>query len=165
MRFKGVALLAGVMLATACGGGESKPADSAVAAAPEVAPAAAPAAAAPGTAAPITGTIHEVHMVGDEKGYRFEPATLTVAAGDGIKFVAVSGMPHNVAFDAATVPEDVKAQLQANMPNSAGDLASPMMMTANEAWTLSLGGIKAGKYGIICTPHLAMGMKMELTVQ
>ena len=28
-----------------------------------------------------------------------------------------------------------------------------------------LGNIKAGTYGIICTPHLAMGMKMELTVQ
>ena len=163
MRFNGIALFAGAALLVACGGGESAPADSAAtpAPAPEVAPAA-PAAAA--TAAPITGTTHTVNMVGDEKGYRFEPATLTAKAGDGIKFVMVSGGPHNVAFDAATLAEDVKAQLQANMPNST-DLSSPMMMTANEAWTISLGNVKPGTYGIICTPHLAMGMKMELIVQ
>jgi plastocyanin len=162
MRFKGVALLAGVLLA-ACGGSESQPADT-TAAAPQVTPAAATPTAV-GTAAPITGTTHEVRMVGDEKGYRFEPVSITVAPGDGIKFVMVSGGPHNIAFDAATVPEDVKAQLQANMPNSAGDLASPMMMTANETWTVSMGNIKAGKYSVICTPHLAMGMKMDVTVQ
>ena len=76
-------------------------------------------------------------MVGDDKGYRFEPATLTVAPGDGISFVMVSGGPHNVAFDAATIPEAVKGQLQANMPNSA-DFSSPMMMNANETWTCLL---------------------------
>lgn len=163
MRNNGFALLAGATLMMACGGGESKPADTAAAPAP--APAVTPAAPAAGTAAPITGTTHEVNMVGDDKGYRFEPATLTVAPGDGIKFIMVSGGPHNVAFDPATVPEDMKAQLQANLPNSPGNLDSPMMMNANEAWTVSMGGIKPGKYGVICTPHLAMGMKMEVTVQ
>lgn len=163
MRFKGFALVAGGMLAMACGGGGETPKTETPAPAPEMAPAA-PAAPAAGTAAPITGTTHEIKMVGDEKGYRFEPASITAKAGDGIKFVMVSGGPHNVAFDAATIPEDVKGQLQANMPNST-DFASPMMMNANEAWTVSLGNIKAGTYGIICTPHLAMGMKMELIVQ
>ncbi|MGQ0647730.1 MAG: plastocyanin/azurin family copper-binding protein [Gemmatimonadaceae bacterium] len=164
MRFNGIALFAGAMLVAACGGGESKSADSA-AAVPET-PAVVPAAPPTGTvaAAPITGKTHTVNMVGDEKGYRYEPATLTVAAGDGIDFIMVSGGPHNVSFDAATVPDDVKPQLLANMPNSA-DLASPMMMNANEKWTLSLGSVKPGKYVIICTPHLAMGMKMDLTVQ
>lgn len=163
MRFNGMAVLAGALLVAACGGGESKPADTT--AAPAAAPATTPAATV-GTAtpAPVTGKVHTVNMVGDEKGYRYEPATLTVAPGDGIDFIMISGGPHNVTFDAATVPEDVKAQLMANMPNSA-DLASPMLMTANEKWTLSLGNIKPGKYGILCTPHLAMGMKMELTVQ
>ena len=163
MRFNGIALMAGAMFVAACGGGDSKPADT-TAAAPEVAPApAAPTGTA--TMMPITGTTHEVNMVGDDKGYRFEPAAITVAAGDGIKFVMVSGGPHNIAFDAATVPEDLRAQLQANLPNSPGELSSPMMMAANEAWTVSLGGVRAGKYSLICTPHLAMGMKMDVTVQ
>ena len=163
MRFNGIALMTGSMLIAACGGGESKPADT-TAAAPAVAPA--PAAPSGAVAAlPITGKTHEVQMVGDEKGYRFDPAALTVAAGDGIKFVMTSGGPHNIAFDPATVPEDTKAQLQANLPNSPGEFSSPMMMAANEAWTVSMGGIKPGKYNLICTPHLAMGMKMDVTVQ
>src|SRR5205085_6551791 len=80
MRFYALALAAAATVA-ACGGDKNKAADS-TAAAPAAAPAAdtshaaAPATAA-GTAAPITGTTHEVKMVGDDKGYRFEPATLT----------------------------------------------------------------------------------------
>lgn len=166
MRF-GTLLVAGSALLAACGGSEPKPADTAT---PAPAPSAAPAPAASGatgsaSAAPVTGTIHEVKMVGDNGGYKFEPAALTVKTGDGIKFVMVSGGPHNIAFDAATVPDDMKAQLQANMSNSPGNLDSPMLVNANEAWMVSMGNIKAGKYGVICTPHLAMGMKMEVTVQ
>ena len=168
MRFNGIALFASAALVAACGGSDSKTADTAAAAVPET-PAAAPAVPAAPTgavaASPVTGTVHEVKMVGDDKGYRFEPGSLTVKAGDGVKFVMVSGGPHNVAFDAATVPEDQKAQLQANMTNSPGDLTGPMLMNANEAWQVSLGNVKPGKYGVICTPHLAMGMKFELTVQ
>ncbi|MEP7347843.1 MAG: plastocyanin/azurin family copper-binding protein, partial [Gemmatimonadaceae bacterium] len=116
------------------------------------------------SAAPITGKTHEIKMIGDAQGYRFEPANVTVKAGDGIKFVMVTGGPHNVAFDAATVPADSKDQLFANMPNAV-DGSSPMMMNPNEAWTLSLGNIKPGKYPFHCTPHLAMNMKGEITVQ
>lgn len=161
MRVLGVALLSGVVLLGACGGGESQNAatDSTAMAAP-----ATPAPTGALTMAPITGTTHVVNMVGDATGYRFEPANITVKAGDGIKFVNVSGGPHNVAFDAATIPADVKDQLFANMPNSM-DGSSPMFVTPNEEWTLSLGNIKPGKYPIHCTPHLAMNMRGEITVQ
>ena len=68
------------------------------------------------TLAPITGKTHEIKMVGDAKGYRFEPANLTIKAGDGIKFVMVGTMgPHNVAFDGAKLAAPVKAQLNANL--------------------------------------------------
>ncbi|MBC7896443.1 MAG: hypothetical protein H7066_13595 [Cytophagaceae bacterium] len=164
MRFNGIALFASAALLAACGGGsETKTTDSAAAPAVET-PTAAPAMGT-ATAAPVTGTVHTVNMVGDDKGYRFDPVSLTVKAGDGVNFVMVSGGPHNIAFDAATVPEDQKAQLQANMPNSPGEFSSPMMMNANEAWQVSLGNIKPGTYTLICTPHLAMGMKMDLIVQ
>ena len=161
MRVLGVALLSGVVLLGACGGGESQKAADTTATA-------APATPAPtgGTvaAAPATGTIHEVRMVGDATGYRFEPANITAKPGDGIKFINVSGGPHNVAFDAATIPADVKDQLWANMPG-AMDGSSPMFVTPNEEWILSLGNIKAGKYAFHCTPHLAMNMKGEITIQ
>ncbi|MEO6446324.1 MAG: plastocyanin/azurin family copper-binding protein [Gemmatimonadaceae bacterium] len=160
MRFYGIALATSAFVLAACGGGESTPADTA-AATPAVET---PAAAVAGTAAPITGTIHEVKMLGDEKGYRYEPATIVAKAGDGIKFIMVSGGPHNVSFDPATISADSKDQLMANMPNST-EGSSPMLMTANETWTLSLGNLKAGKYPFICTPHIAMGMKGELEIQ
>ena len=169
MRFYGLALLASAAVLGACGGGENKGAttDTAATAAPATPAATTPAAggATAGAAAPITGTTHEVKMVGDDKGYRFEPANITVKQGDGIKFVMVSGGPHNVAFDPATVPAAAKSQLTANMPQQMSELSSPMMMNPNESYTISFAGVPAGQYPYHCTPHLAMGMKGVITVQ
>ena len=173
MRFKGLALVASAFALVACGGGENNAADTAAAATVDTAATAAPApgattaapAAGTGTAAPITGTTHEVKMVGDAQGYRFDPAEITVKQGDGIKFIMVSGAPHNVAFDPNALPADVKAQLSANMPNQMSELSSPMMMNPNEAYTISFAGIKPGTYDFTCTPHLAMNMRGKVTVQ
>jgi plastocyanin len=169
MRFYGLALFAGAAVLGACGGGENKgtTTDTAASAATGTPAATTPAAggATAGAAAPITGTTHEVKMVGDEKGYRFEPANITVKQGDAIKFVMVSGGPHNVAFDPATVPAAAKSQLTANMPQQISELSSPMMMNPNESYTISFGGVPAGQYPYHCTPHLAMGMKGVITVQ
>ncbi len=162
MRFIGSALVASAFVLGACGGGEKAPAaDSAAAPA---ASAAAPTAA--GTAAPITGTTHEVKMLGDATGYRYEPANITVKAGDGIKFTVVSMVPHNVAFDPALIPADVKGQLDANMgPDKMGELSSKLLLNIGDSFTLSLGNIKPGSYPFFCTPHLAMNMKGVITVQ
>ena len=160
MRFIGSALVASAIVLGACGGGEKAPAADAAA------PAAAPAVAATGTAAPITGTTHEVKMLGDEKGYRFEPKDLTIKAGDGIKFVFVSGGPHNVAFNAADIPADVVPQLDANFgADKMAELSSKMTMNPGETVTISFGNIKPGTYPFHCTPHLALGMKGTITVQ
>src|SRR3979411_2946536 len=125
MRFHGFAVAVGVIALAACAGGEKKPADtthvavdtsttsaSTTTSATTTTPGGTSGAVAP---APLTGTIHEVKMIGDAKGYRFEPANFTVKAGDGAKFVVVSGGPHNVAFDPATIPADVKGQLDAKL--------------------------------------------------
>lgn len=171
MRFHGLALLASAAVVCACGGGEKKAPDtsSAAAAAATTTPAAttpAPAAAAATVAkVPATGATHEIKMIGDDKGYRFEPADLTIKSGDAVKFVMVSGGPHNVSFDPAAVPADSKAQLDANMDNKMSELSSPMLMNPNEEYVISFGGVKPGKYDFHCTPHLAMGMKGTITVQ
>jgi plastocyanin len=171
MRFYGIALLAGAALLGACGGEKAPATDSAAAnaattnaATPDAAtPAAAPAGAA--AAAPITGTTHEIKMYGDAKGYRFEPAELTVKAGDGVKYVMVDGGPHNVAFQNVT-DAAAKAQLDANMPGAKiGELSGPMLLQPNEAYTISFANIPAGKYDFNCTPHAAMNMKGAITVQ
>jgi plastocyanin len=163
MRFNGLALAASALVLVACGGGGENAADTTAKA--DSTPMAAPAPATPGTAAAVTGTWHEVKMVGDDKGYRYEPADLTIKAGDGIKFINVSGGPHNVAFDPAVIPADVKPQLLANMPNQMAELSGPLITNPNETYEISFAGVKPGAYPYHCTPHLAMNMKGTITVQ
>jgi len=176
MRFTGIALVASAALLAACGGDKNATSDSAGSTAAAAAPAAAaPAAgattaAAPATTAgapaPITGKTVEVKMVGDDKGYRFEPNNITIKPGDGIKFVMVTGGPHNVAFDPATIPAAAKTTLAANMgPNQIAELSGPLLSNPNEAYTVSFANVPPGKYDFHCTPHMAMGMKGTITVQ
>jgi plastocyanin len=121
--------------------------------------------ASPAVAAPITGTTHEVKMLGDAKGYRFEPAALTIKPGDGVKWIMVSGGPHNVTFWPDSVPSGAPAQLQAAMPNQMSPLTGPLLTQQNETYTISFAGAKTGTYHYYCTPHLALGMKATITVQ
>ncbi len=171
MRFYGLTLLAGAAVLGACSGGESNKGTDTSKAAPAntATPATTTPAAAPttGALAPVaaTGATHEIKMVGDDKGYHFEPANLTIKAGDAVKFTVVSGQPHNVAFDPADVPADSKAQLDANMDAKISELSSPMLLNPNDSYVISFGGVKPGAYGFHCTPHLAMGMKGVVTVQ
>jgi plastocyanin len=173
MRFYGIALAASAVVLGACAGGDKGAGDTtavgvdtSAAHAAVAAPATTtPAAGGTATAAPITGTTHEVKMIGDAQGYRFDPANITIKAGDGIKFTTVSGGPHNVAFDPATVPADVQPQLDANIPEKMGQLSSALKTNAGESVTISFANIKPGKYPFHCTPHLALGMKGEITVQ
>jgi plastocyanin len=192
MQFIGRALLASVFVLGACAGGDKNATktDSSTAVSSTTtttttpaattdssamassssgaasAPGAAPAAGA-AAAAPATGKTTEVKMIGDEKGYRFEPANITVKAGDAIKFTNVTGGPHNIGFDPAKVPAPVQAQLGANMPgdHSMGPLESPLLLQPNESYTISFAKIPPGTYDIHCTPHLALGMKGVVTVQ
>ena len=189
MRVHGIALLTSAAILGACGG-EKTPAadtgaaatattpaatttpatDSAAMAAPAAGAATTPAAgAAPAAgavaAAPATGATHEVKMIGDATGYKFDPANITVKQGDAIKFIMVSGGPHNVAFQNVTNAA-AKAQLDANMPGQKlGELSGPFVMQPNEAYTISFAKVPAGKYDFICTPHAAMNMKGSVTVQ
>ncbi len=183
MRFYGIALLASTAVLGACGG-EKAATDTAAAnaaAASATTPAAmtpdatTPAATTPApttgaaggavTAAPATGKTWEVKMTGDANGYKFEPANLTIKQGDALKYVMVSGGPHNVTFQNVT-DAAAKAQLDANMAGAKmGELMSPMLMAPNESYVVSFAKVPAGKYDFICTPHAAMNMKGAVTVQ
>lgn len=158
MRFSKLVVLASAISFTACGGEK----------APETPPATPAATATPTQAgAPITGKTEVVQMTGSADGtkFAFSPAAITIAPGDGIRFDAVSGVPHNVAFDVATVPAEAKAVLAANMPNQdLGELSSKLLQ-AGESITISFANVPPGTYQLTCTPHLAMGMKMTVTVK
>ncbi|MCC6928277.1 MAG: hypothetical protein IT359_04705 [Gemmatimonadaceae bacterium] len=159
-------------LLAACGGGEPKLGTSRAApgAAAESSPAdsTTPGPAVTGAAAspqaPVAGSIIEVKMIGDSKGYRFEPARIEAKPGDEVRFVVVSGGPHEVAFDLDRVPEETRMQLVANMPNGANG-HSPLLSVPRETWMLSLSGLKPGVYPFVSTPRLAQGMKGELEIK
>ena len=166
MRFNGLALVMSAVVLGACSGGDKTgtTTDSAAAGAAPAAPATTPAT---GTVAkaPATGKTHEVKMTGDGTTYKFEPADITIKAGDAIKFVMVSGGPHNVAFDPAEIQGTAKAQLLANMDNQMSELSGPLLSNAGEVYEISFAGVPAGKYNFHCTPHLAMNMRGTVTVQ
>ena len=165
MRFSRLALVASAVVLGACSGGDKSgtPTDSATGATPT------PTTGAPATgtaaAAPITGKWHEVKMVGDGTNYKFEPADITIKAGDGVRWTMVSGAPHNVAFDPAEINAAAKPQLMANMANQMSELSGPFLQSANETYEISFANVPAGKYNYFCTPHLAMNMRGTITVQ
>jgi plastocyanin len=166
MRFNGLVVAVACAVLSACGGGDKAASDTSAAPATPAAGAttgAATGAASATVAAPTTGKWHEVQMVGDEKGYRYEPASLTIKAGDGVRWTMVSGGPHNVQFE--NVAASAKSQLMSNMPNQLTELGSPILINANEKYEMSFNGVPPGKYDYICTPHLANNMRASITVQ
>lgn len=168
MRFNGLALVAGAMAIVACSGGDKNAQQTTTttndsAAAPATTTTATSGASSSAAMAPITGKTVEVKMIGDGSTYKFDPANVTIKQGDGIKWVMVSGGPHNVAF--VDAPAAAQSQLSANMPNQMKELTSPMMMTPNETYTVSFAKVPAGTYNYHCEPHAAMGMKGTITVQ
>ena len=106
-----------------------------------------------------------VRMVGGAEGYHFQPAKVSAHVGDVVRFVNVSGGPHNVSFWEDSIPAGTEATLKKNMQETMGDLDGAMLSDANETYTVSLAGLKPGTYRFYCQPHLAVGMVGRITVR
>lgn len=158
-----IAALAAIAL-VGCGGGE-KPKTDTTAAAPPAAVTPAPTPGAAATPQPVTGKTWDVKMYGDATSSRFDPATLTIKSGDGVRFTLINGAPHNVAFWSDSIPAAAVPILSANMPTPMGALIGPLLMNTNQTYTISFGGVPPGTYKMYCVPHLALGMKGVITVQ
>ena len=163
--------------AVACGGEKKSEASQAQAAPPaaagapvtEAAPAA-PAASAPANTGAAAeqhkGPVVEVKMTGNGTTQAaFDPATVTIKPGTTVRFINVSGGPHNVAFYADSVPKGATDALKKGMPNPMGDLIGPFLTQPNEKYDVSFAGAPAGTYKAYCMPHVALGMKMTITVK
>lgn len=147
------------VLAVACGGGESSGGsqDAQQPAMSETQPAAQPAA---------QGTVHEVRMELTAEGqYEYNPSTLTIKPGDTVRWINVSGGPHNVSFYADQIPSGAADVLNAAMANRMGNLSGQLLVAPNATYEVSFAGAPAGEYHYFCTPHEALGMKATLTVQ
>jgi len=106
-----------------------------------------------------------VRMLGDASGFRFRPASVTAHVGDIVRFVNVSGGPHNVSFSEDGIPAGAAATLQQNMQSTTGELNGTMLSNPNETYTVSLAGLPPGTYQYYCLPHQAMKMVGRITVR
>jgi len=147
--------------AVACGRGE-KPSGGATTAT-AVPPRPAETTATPPAA--VTGKTWDVKMIGDATGSRFDPPTLTIKRGDGVRWTVVSGVPHNVVFWADSIPAGAAGPLQANMTQTTSPLNGPILINPGQTYTVSFAGLPAGTYHYYCTPHLTLGMKGTIVVQ
>ena len=149
-------MVAGLALVLAACGGEKK-ADNQAAATDSAT--GTPAAAAPAA----TGQTHDADMVMEGTQPRFVPATLTVKSGDVIRFHNKSGGPHSVNFWADSIPANAASAIAITPSSQALD--SDLITEPDGIVTVTLNNAPAGVYKFYCMPHLALGMKGELTVQ
>jgi plastocyanin len=157
-------MVAGLAIVLAACGGEKKAADQTTTAAPDTAAAGAP-AAAPAAAPAGGGANHDVNMVLNGAKYEYQPAELTIKAGDQVTFHNKSGGPHNVSFWGDSIPKGADATLKSTMPDQMAPLEGPLLTEVDGTYIISFAGAPAGEYKFYCLPHLALGMHGKLTVQ
>lgn len=159
-------MVAGLAVAlAACGGGEKQGQNQPAAGDTTAAPAQ-EAQPAPGAAAPAgTGKTHDVNMVLQGSQYKYDPSTLTIASGDVIRFHNKSGGPHNVSFWPDSIPSGAADVLKKNMPDQMAPLEGPLLTEPDKVYQVSFAGAPAGQYKFYCLPHLALGMRGQLTIK
>jgi plastocyanin len=106
-----------------------------------------------------------VRMLGDAKGYRFEPASIKARVGDVVRFVNVSGGPHNVSFWTDSIPAGAATKLQQNMGPTMSPLNGTLISQPNAEYRVSLAKLPSGTYKFYCMPHLALRMTGQIVVQ
>ena len=109
--------------------------------------------------------LHEIRMIGDASGFRFEPARFTIARGDSVMFRVVSGQPYTVAFDTTAIARNVARELGARMSDEIGKLSDPLLLFAGDRYLIRFTGLPAGRYPFVCLPHLGRQMMGEIVVQ
>jgi len=155
--------------AIACGSDKKAATAQAEAATPATPATTSPNGAASATPAAVPargGAVVEVKMTGDGTSKAsFEPATLTIKAGTTVRFMNVSGGPHNIAFFSDSIPKGGADALKKGMANAMSDLTGPFLTQPNEKYDVSFAGAPAGTYKGYCMPHVAFGMKITIKVQ
>jgi plastocyanin len=112
------------------------------------------------------GPVVEVKMTGNGSTLAaYEPNTLTIKPGTTVRFINVSGGPHNIAFWQDSIPAGAAAALNAGMKNTVDNLSGAFLTSPNETYDVSFANAPTGTYKGFCTPHQALGMKMTIKVE
>ena len=114
--------------------------------------------------APRVG-LHVVQMTSRGAGPRFEPAEISLRAGDTIRFINRRGGPHNVQFFIDSVAAGARSLLDSAIGETRiGPLAVRLLWDAEESYTLVVPDLEPGRYPFVCAPHFTAGMTGALIV-
>jgi plastocyanin len=118
-------------------------------------------------AAAGSGQTVEVRMTGNARDRAaYEPSQLTISPGTTVRFINVSGGPHNIAFWGDSIPSGAEDPLNSALANRMGDLTGPLVIQPSGTYDVVFpAGAPTGVYKGYCTPHVAMGMNIAITVQ
>ncbi|MFM7424580.1 MAG: plastocyanin [Elainella sp.] len=98
-------------------------------------------------ASPAAAETYTVKMGADNGMLAFEPSTVTIKAGDTVKWVNNKLPPHNIMFEGGAA-------------NKSHD---QLMFSPSEAYEVTFD--TAGTYDYYCSPHRGAGMAGKVVVQ
>ena len=116
---------------------------------------------------PAYATEYQVKMGSDAGLLAFEPATLTIKAGDTVTWVNNKMAPHNVIFDAAQIPGDkaMADELSQEQLKAMADELSQEQLTFSPGESYSSTFSEPGEYSYFCAPHRGAGMVGKIIVE
>ncbi|MDA0266662.1 MAG: plastocyanin [Cyanobacteria bacterium] len=110
-------------------------------------------------ASPALAADYEVKMGSDSGLLVFEPAEISVKAGDTVTWVNNKMAPHNVIFDDAIIPGGDKA-LAAKLAHD------QLTFSPGESYSTTFtADMPSGTYTYFCAPHRGAGMVGKITVE
>jgi plastocyanin len=118
-----------------------------------------------GRAGNAAGDTVTVQMIGSSSGYAFKPSMGRIKAGQSVKFVTVSGGPHNVTFDPQDIPAGAATSLDQDMPRQQAKLTGPLVTNPDESYVITFKDVKPGAYKFYCLPHQSFGMQGTIVVE
>ncbi len=108
-------------------------------------------------AAPALAADYTVKMGSDSGLLVFEPATLTVKAGDTVTWENNKMAPHNVIFDTKNVPDSAVADKLSH---------SQLTFAPGESYSTTFtADLPPGEYTYFCAPHRGAGMVGKIIVE
>lgn len=162
MKMQMTSFVAGLAFVLAsCGGGEKKTEEQSTPTPEQKPPPATPAPAAPTAARQI----HNVNMVLDGSSFKYVPDALVIRVGDVVRFRNKSGGPHNVAFWQDSIPRGAVGPLEAGMASQTASLEGPLLIDVGTVYEVNFARAPKGVYNFYCTPHVALGMRGNITVE
>jgi plastocyanin len=101
----------------------------------------------------LSASAATVKLGGDGGALVFDPASISIKAGESVEWVNNVGFPHNIVFDEDDIPSGASAEALSHEDylNAPGEKVSSKFSTP-------------GKYSYYCEPHQGAGMKGTITV-